>query len=155
MTYLLWKLRYCSYVFRANPSHKFNAVVAYNIYNGKSTELKTQYQQLKGYCLKTNIKKEPKYLSRRDFAVQCETWRKEGERLGVIMDASTHIVDEKPQEMVEGEGGGLVAFSYKSWGAVPPNIYINGKIPHRCWIQVPGRRGDTFLHALIHKQPWL
>jgi hypothetical protein len=47
----LRKLRiYCSYVFWANPSHKFRVVVAYNICNEKSTGLQTQYQQLKRYC---------------------------------------------------------------------------------------------------------
>ena len=31
--------------------------------------------------------------------------------------------------MLEDEGVGLVDFSYKYWGAVPPDTYINGTVP--------------------------
>ena len=76
-------------------SHKYRVVVAYNICNGKPEGLRTQYQQLKRYCQNKNINTGPKELFRKDFAAQCGKWRKEGDRLIVIMDAKEHTMDGK------------------------------------------------------------
>ena len=60
-------------------------------------------------------------MFRKDFAAQCGKWRKEGDRLIVIMDANEHTMDGKLRKMLEAEGVGLVEFSHKYWRKTPPN----------------------------------
>ena len=45
------------------------------------------------------------------------------------MDTNKHTMNRKRRKMLEAEGVGLIEFSHKYWGAVPPNTYINGTIP--------------------------
>ena len=68
-------------------------------------------------------------MFRQDFAAQCGKWREDGDRLIITMDANEHTMDGKLRGMLEAEGVGLVEFSHKSWGSVPPHTYIDGKIP--------------------------
>ena len=88
-----------------------------------------QYQQLKRYCQNKHIDTGSKHPFCKDFATQCGTWRKEGDRFIVIMDANKHTMDGKLRKMLDTEGVGLVEFSHKYWGPIPPNTYINGTIP--------------------------
>ena len=118
--------RFCSYVFWANPSHKFRVVVAYNICTGKPKGPRRQFQQLTRFCQNNNIGMTPRELFRQDFAAQCGKWRKEGDRLIITMDANEHTMDGELRGMLETEGVGLVEFSHKSSGSVPPHTYIDG-----------------------------
>ena len=121
--------RYCSFVFWANPQHKCRVVVAYNVCNGKPKGLKTQYQQITRYCQDKGIKESPKELMRKDFAKQCGLWRKNNEKLVIIMDANESTMDGPLRRMLEEEGVDLEEFSHKYYGSVPPNTFIDGKMP--------------------------
>ena len=45
------------------------------------------------------------------------------------MDANEHTMGGKVRKMLEAKGVGLMEFSHRSWGDVPPNTYINGNDP--------------------------
>ena len=91
-----WKLgRYCSYVLWATASHKCRLVVVYNICNRKSEGLQTQYKQSKRYFQDKHINTGPKHLFQKAVDAQCGKWRKEGDRLIVIIDANEHNMDGK------------------------------------------------------------
>ena len=102
--------RFCSFVFWVRPKHKCRVVVAYNMCNEKSKGLKTQYQQITRYCQDKSIKLLPKELMRRDFAKQCGLWRKNDERLIIIMDANESTIDGPLRKMLEKEGVELEEF---------------------------------------------
>ena len=95
-----------------------------------------------------------KHLFRKDFATQCRKWRKEGDRLIVVMDASTYTMDGKPRKIIEDKGVGLVELSHKYWVAVLSNTYINGTIPVDAGDRSPDKKNYKLLHAIIHQQPW-
>ena len=121
--------RFCSYVFWANPKHKFRVVVAYNFCNGRPKGLKTQYQQITHYCQDKNINKYPKELMREDFAKQCSARRKDNERLIIVMEINEPTMDGPLRKMLEREGVELGEFSHKYYGRTPPNTFIDGKVP--------------------------
>ena len=123
--------RLCSYVFWANPSHKFRVVVAYNICTGKPEGLQRQYQQITRFCQNNNIDMTPTELFRQDFAAQCGKWRKEGDRLIITMDANEHTMDGELRGMLEAEGVGLVEFSHKKLGQRPATHVYRWKNTHR------------------------
>ena len=132
--------RYCSFVFWANPQHKCRVVVAYNVCNGKPKGLKTQYQQITRYCQDKWIKESPKELMRKDSAKQCGLWRKNSEKLVIIiMDANESIMDGPLKRMLEEEGVDLEEFSHKYYGNVPPALSSTAKCQlmqdtkHRIW----------------------
>ena len=77
--------------------------------NEKPKGLKTQYQQITRYYQDKNIKTPPKELMRRDFAKQCGLWRKNDERLIIIIDANKSTIDGPPKKMPE------KVWSYKSF----------------------------------------
>ena len=66
---------------------------------------------------------------RKDFARQCGRWRKDRERLIIIMDANESTMDGPLRRMLGEEGVDLEEFSHKYYGRVPPNTFIDGKIP--------------------------
>ena len=72
--------------------------------NGKPKGLKTQYQQITIYCQDKNIKTSLKELMRRGFAKQCGSWRKNDERLIIIIDANKSTTDGPLRKMPEKEG---------------------------------------------------
>ncbi len=122
--------RWCSYVFFATPHHRFRLVVAYNVGNGRPKGLKTIYQQQIRYIQNNGtIKCGPKALFRRDFVRQCAKWRKDGDRLLIVMDANEHTMDGPLRRMLENAGVGLREFSHDWWGRSPPHTYVNGRIP--------------------------
>ena len=45
------------------------------------------------------------------------------------MDATKHTMDGNLRNMLEAKEVGLIEFSHKYWGLVPPNTHINGTIP--------------------------
>ena len=53
------------------------------------------------------------------------------------MDANGHTMDSPLRKMLGDEGVGLIEFSHKYWGAKPPNIYINVKIPIDAGYRLP------------------
>ena len=61
--------------------------------------------------------------------MKCGKWRKDRDRLIVIIDTNGHTLAGKLRKRLETEGVGLIEFSHKSWGAVPFNLYINGIMP--------------------------
>ena len=122
--------RWCSFTFFASPHHRFRLVVAYNVCNSRPKGLKTIYQQQIRYIQNNGtIKCGPKALFRRDFVRQCAKWRKNGERLLIVMDANEHTMDGPLRRMLETEGVNLREFSHDWWGWTPPHTYVNGKIP--------------------------
>ena len=121
--------RYCSFVFWSNPQHKCRVVVAYNVCNGKLKGLKTQYQQITRYCQGKGVKDSPKELMRKDFAKQCGLWRKNNEKLIIIMDENESTIDGPLRKMLEKEGVDLEEFSHRYYGNNPPHTFIDGKIP--------------------------
>ena len=66
---------------------------------------------------------------RRDFAKQCGSWRKNDERLIIIMGANESTMDGHLRKMLEEEGVELEEFSHKYYGNKPPHTFIDGKIP--------------------------
>ena len=56
---------------------------------------------------------------RRDFAKQCGSWRKNNERLIIIMDANESTMDEPLMKMLEEEGVKLDEFSHNYYGNNP------------------------------------
>ena len=103
--------------------------MAYNVCDGKPTGLKTQYQQITRYCQDKEVKTSPKELMRKDFAKQCGAWRKNNEKLIIIMEANKSTMDGPLRKMLEKEGVDLEEFSHRYYGNKPPHTFIDGKIP--------------------------
>ena len=97
--------------------------------NGKPKGLKTQYQQITRYCQDKGVRMSPKELTRKDFAKQCGSWRKNNEKLIIIMDANESTMDGPLRKMLEEEGVELEEFSHRYYGNQPPHTFIDGKIP--------------------------
>ena len=56
-------------------------------------------------------------------------------------------------KMLEAEGVCLVEFSHKSWGVVPPNMYINGKDPIDAGYKSPDIEVEKFYMILFINSP--
>ena len=75
-----------------------------------------------------SIKLSPKELMRRDFAKQCGLWRKNDERLVIIMDANESTIDGPLKKMLEKGEVELEQFSHKYYGSTHPHTFIDSKI---------------------------
>ena len=60
---------------------------------------------------------------------QCGSWRKNGERLIIIIDANESTIDDPLRKMLEKEDVELDEFFHKYYGNIPPHTFIDGKIP--------------------------
>ena len=68
-------------------------------------------------------------MIRKNFAKQCRLWRRNNEKLIIIMDANESTMDGPLGKMLEKGGVNLEEFSHKYYGNSPPNTFIDGKIP--------------------------
>ena len=118
----------------------------------KTRRLANTMPTVERYCQNKHIGTGQTHLFHKDFAAQCGKWRKEGDRLIVIMDANKHTLDGKLGNMLEAEGVGLVESSHKYWGGGFPQHIYQWNNTHRCWIQLTRHRSDELLHVAIYKQ---
>ena len=75
--------------------------------------MKTQCQQITRYCQNKDINFSPKELFRKDFAEQCGKWRKDKERLIIVLDANEPTMDGPLRKMLDAERLRLEEFSRK------------------------------------------
>ena len=92
-------------------------------------------------------------MFRKNFAEQCGKWRKDKERLIIVLDANEPTMDGPLRKMLEAEGVGLEEFSHKYWGRKPPNTYINGEIPIDAGYKTPDIEVTAFCMLRFMKSP--
>ena len=66
---------------------------------------------------------------RKDFAKQCGSWRRNNEKLIIILNANESTMEGPLRRMLEKKGVDLEEFSHKYYGHIPPNTFIDGKMP--------------------------
>ena len=85
--------------------------------------MRTQYQQIKRYCQNNELENEdPKELFKRDFSKQCKDWKKNGERLCIIMDTNDHIMKSSLTAKLAEDGIELEECSHNFWGEKPQTL---------------------------------
>ena len=117
--------RICSWAFWANPSHKFRFVTAYQNCKSKPKGLKTIHQQHTRYIQDHNLRCSPRELFRQDLVKQLKQWRKEGDRILLVMDTNEPPGEELDNLLAQ-EGLEMEEFTHKYWGDTEPNTHISG-----------------------------
>ena len=121
------------------PGHRTRIIQVYSVGNNKSTELGSVYQQSLR-CIQTNDLRSrsdprrpisPKDLLTVDLLEQLRTWKKQGDRMVVMMDANDHILTGSLGKALVSQkwDTGLEEVSHRAWGNVAPNTYIRGREP--------------------------
>ena len=97
--------RVASTVYYANRKHRTRVVTAYNVGSNKPRGLKTNYQQQLRYIQDKQLEIEPESMFLLDLYALLKTWKDQGDRLLLFMDANEHILRGKLARMLMGKLG--------------------------------------------------
>ena len=121
--------RVASTVFYANRKHRTRVVTAYNLGDSKPKGLKTNYQQQLRYIQDKDLDVDPETMFLLDLYALLKTWKDQGDRILLFIDANSHILKGRLARVLMGRPG-LQEATHKAWpGGVEPNTYLWGKIP--------------------------
>ena len=120
--------RWASRVFYASPKHRFRLVSAYNPGSSKPEGSKTIYQQHLRYIQERHPHTTPQRMFAVDLLAALRTWRKQGDRILLLMDANEHILKGELCTRIMRELD-MVEATHCHWGGDEPNTYIRGSEP--------------------------
>jgi hypothetical protein len=121
--------RWCLWPFFCNPSHITRIVVAYQPCACKVEGLKTVYQQHIWYIQARGLQYNPVNLFDHDLSKQIKEWRKQGERIVLLMDVNDHPRHNKFYSTLKEQNTNLEEFTHKCWGPNEPYTHNLGKSP--------------------------
>ena len=121
--------RWCSWPFFCNPTHVTRIVVAYRPCARKVEGLKTVYQQHMQYIQARGMQTNPVDLFDHDLSKQIQEWRKQGERIVLLMDVNDHPLQNKFYSSLKERDPDMEEFSHRCWGPKEPYTHHLGKSP--------------------------
>ena len=89
-----------STVYYANRKNRTRVVTAYNVGCNKPRGLKTNYQQHLRYIQDKQLEIKPESMFLLDLYALLKTWKDQGDRLLLFMDANEHILKDKLARML-------------------------------------------------------
>jgi len=120
--------RWASWLFYATPDHRFRIVSAYNPGTSKPKGHGRIYQQHLRHIQEKGLDTTPLRMFAVDILAVLRTWRKQGDRIILLMDANEHILhgDLVRRIMQDLE---MVEATHVHWEGDEPHTWIRGKIP--------------------------
>ncbi len=115
--------------FFCNPTHVTRLVVAYRTCARKVEGLKMVYQQHMRYIQARGMQTNPVDLFDCDLSKQIQEWRKQGERIALLMDVNDHPLQNKFYSSHKERDPDMEEFSHRCWGPKEPYTYHSGKSP--------------------------
>ncbi|EJK63015.1 hypothetical protein THAOC_16352, partial [Thalassiosira oceanica] len=97
--------RWSYYLLEGEPGHKTRVVTAYSPCGSKSSGLSTNWKAQERYIKNNSIRtRDPEKMFQDDLCAALRTWRSQGERIILLMDANDNVYDGKFTRRLSEEG---------------------------------------------------
>ena len=120
--------RWSWFVLEGSPEHRTRVLSVYHVRKAKPQGPKRYYQQHLRYIQNKGLHTNPYDMFCDDLLRQLRVWKKEGDRILLMMDANEHVLDGPFTRQLREELD-LEEISHKAWRGSPPNTHISGSKP--------------------------
>ena len=120
--------RWSWFVLEGSPEHRTRVLSVYHVGKAKPQGPKRYYQQHLRYIQNKGLQTNPYDMFCDDLLRQLKVWKKEGDRILLMMDANEHVLDGPFTRQLREELD-LEEISHKAWRGSPPNTHISGSKP--------------------------